>query len=281
MKKTEQNINSEEKREPRKRLRVIGIVLITLIVCQLIGGRVYMMIDENNIKKDPGNAEKYSLKNAGINENSSLEGKNILFLGSSVTLGTGALNISFADYLATRNNFTSYKYAVGATTLVDEMSILAFLASGDGDSYIQRIIKIDKNLDVDCLVCQLSTNDASMKKELGVISDSFNKGDFNTKTITGAMEYIIAYAEEVWECPVIFYTGAYYDSPEYAAMVNRLMELTEKWNIGVIDMYSDKEFNNIDSESYELYMRDKIHPTQAGYLLWWTPYIEKKLEEFL
>lgn len=281
MKGTEENLNPEKQKKPRKWLRVAGIILIVVIICQLIGGRIYMMIDENNIKKDPGNAEEYSIENAGTNENSSLQGKNIIFLGSSVTLGTGALDTSFADYLAARNNFTSYKYAVGATTLVDEMSILAFLSSGDGDSYIQRLKKIDKDLDADCLVCQLSTNDASMKKELGVISDSFDKSDFDTKTITGAMEYIIAYTKEVWNCPVIFYTGAYYDSPEYAAMVNRLMELSEKWDIGIIDMYSDEEFNDIDDTSYELYMRDEKHPTKAGYLLWWTPYMEQKLEELL
>ena len=26
---------------------------------------------------------------------------------------------------------------------------------------------------------------------------------------------------------------------------------------------------------------DKIHPTQAGYLEWWTPYMEEKMEEYL
>ena len=56
---------------------------------------------------------------------------------------------------------------------------------------------------------QLSTNDATTKKELGQISKGFDQPDFDTKTITGAEEFIIWYAQETWNCPVIFYTGSY------------------------------------------------------------------------
>ncbi len=61
--------------------------------------------------------------------------------------------------------------------------------------YITRLKKLDPNMQVDLLVCQLSTNDASQEKELGKISDSDDISDYDTKTITGAMEYIIAYAK--------------------------------------------------------------------------------------
>lgn len=37
--------------------------------------------------------------------------------------------------------------------------------------------------------------------------------------------------------------------------------------------YSNKEFNNISAEERSLYMADNIHPTKAGYLEWWTPYM--------
>ena len=30
-------------------------------------------------------------------------------------------------------------------------------------------------------------------------------------------------------------------------------------------------------KEYEVYMADPVHPTQAGYLEWWTP----KMEEYL
>jgi len=33
------------------------------------------------------------------------------------------------------------------------------------------------------------------------------------------MEYIICYAKQTWNCPVLFYTGTKYDSEQYAEMV--------------------------------------------------------------
>lgn len=49
----------------------------------------------------------------------------------------------------------------------------------------------------------------------------------------------------------------------------------------MIDMYNDRELNNIDQDSHNLYMFDKIHPTKAGYLKWWTSVIENYLYNYL
>mgnify|MGYP000715422101 CR=1 FL=1 len=34
-------------------------------------------------------------------------------------------------------------------------------------------------------------------------------------------------------------------------------------------------------KEYEVYMADPVHPTQAGYLEWWTPKMEEYLYQFL
>ena len=57
--------------------------------------------------------------------------------------------------------------------------------------------------------------------------------------------------------------------------------MKNKWNIDVIDLYRNTEFNDIDPEKYAFYMFDEIHPTKAGYLEWWTPEIEAELYEIL
>ena len=49
----------------------------------------------------------------------------------------------------------------------------------------------------------------------------------------------------------------------------------------VIDLWNDADFNNITTDEYDLYMADPIHPTKAGYLKWWAPYIEKALFEMI
>jgi lysophospholipase L1-like esterase len=197
---------------------------------------------------------------------------NLCFLGSSVTEGAASLETSFAEYIAVRNNCTYVKEAVGGTTLADN----------DKTSYIQRMLhNIDPNAQFDAFICQLSTNDASNAIPLGEISSSRNLEDFDTKTVLGALEYIIVYADTTWHCPVVFYTGTQYDSPAYGKMVEQLLKLQEKYEIGVIDLWNDAEMNQVSEEDYKLYMFDGIHPTQAGYLNWWTPKMEAYLYDYL
>lgn len=217
----------------------------------------------------PGNAKQYSLEQVNPIANSPIEGKRIVFLGSSVTYGASSMGVSFADYIGARNGCDIIKEAVSGTTLVDNGL----------SSYISRLKKLDKSAAADVFVCQLSTNDATQKKPVGNISDSDNLTDFDTSTVAGAVEYIIAYAKETWNCPVVFYTNPKYNSKEYEAMVTLLSQIAEKWDIAVIDMWNDEVFNSITEEQRTLYMADNIHPTQAGYLEWWTPYIEKYLFE--
>ena len=212
---------------------------------------------------------------------SPLAGKTIIFLGSSVTYGAAAGGQSFVELFEALDGVKAIKEAKSGTTLVDKNSILADDACGAGDSYVKRLKELDTRTSVDCVVVQLSTNDATLKIPLGEISEGTDLADFDTQTVTGAMEWIIRYSRDTWNCPVVFYTGARYDSPEYAAMVGRLMELKAKWGIGVIDLYTDDEFNAIDEEAYALYMHDPIHPTKAGYAEWWFPKMEKDLIEIL
>lgn len=199
-----------------------------------------------------------------------LAGKRIIFLGSSVTFGAAAGGESFVEWLERLDGIIAVKEAVSGTTLVDE-------PSGGCESYIARMKKIGKDIVADAFICQLSTNDASQKKALGAISESFLKEDFDTLTVAGAMEYVIAYARETWNCPVIFYTGTRYDSREYAAMVELLWELAKKWEIGVIDLWNDERMNAVSAEDYSRYMADPVHPAKEGYLEWWTPVFEAYL----
>lgn len=220
----------------------------------------------------PGNAEEYDFDDLTEMDNSPLSGKSICILGSSVAYGQASGKSAVGEYLSARFGAELTKEAVSGTTLVD---------NGD-TSYVQRMLNnIDSEAHFDLFVCQLSTNDAAKKLPLGEISDSMSGEDFDTSTITGAMEYIIWYAQKTWDCPVVFFTGSHYESEEYDAMVTRIEELKDKWGIGVLNLWSDEEFNNITDADRELYMSDDIHPTKAGYKLWWGPEQEKQLLEFL
>lgn len=217
----------------------------------------------------PGNRRKYDLDRVKEKPGSALRGKRIVFLGSSVTYGASSQRVSFVDYLGKQNGSDVIKEAVSGTTLVEEGQ----------DSYIARLRNMGED-HVDLFVCQLSTNDATRKKPLGAVGASTGPDDFDTGTVAGAMEYIIAYAKEKWGCPVMFYTNPRYDSEEYGRMVALLKEIRGRWDIGVIDMWDDEAFNRISEEDRSLYMADSIHPTKAGYLEWWLPYMEDKMERY-
>ena len=226
--------------------------------------------DWMNVASVPGNEECFSASAQTPNENSTLKGKTILFLGSSVTLGAASCSESFADYLEKIDGIHKIKEAVNGTTLVND--------GIEKRSYIERMLTMDKTVKADAFICQLSTNDATKQKTLGTVSEGFDREKFDISTIAGAIEYIISYAKETWNCPVYFYTGARYDSRNYAAMVARLYELKDKWDIGVFDLWSDDGFNAISDEERKLYMADPIHPTRAGYMKWWCPEMERQLK---
>ena len=198
-----------------------------------------------------------------------ISGKQIAWLGSSVTYGFASDGYSMVDAIEEEHfGAVCYKYAVSGTTLVNESE----------DSYVARLKQIDTSVDLDMLVVQLSTNDATQGKTLGEISDGVDIDGFDTTTVAGAIEYIIAYAKNTWNCPVVFYTGTYYESAAYASMVELLLDVQEKWDIGVIDLWNDAEMTALyETEQYWKYMSDTIHPTALGYKEWWTP----KFEEYM
>ena len=144
-------------------------------------------------------------------------------------------------------------------------------------AYVARMLTIDPSIHADAFVCQLSTNDAARRLPLGKASDSFDLNDFDTQTVVGAIEYIIAYARDTRDCPVVFYTGTKYENSTYADMVNFLLQIRDKWDIEVLDLWNDAEMNAVSTDDYKLYMVNGIHPSRAGYRDWWTP----KFEAFL
>ncbi len=196
--------------------------------------------------------------------------KKIIFLGSSVTYGSAAGGISFADLICEKNGFDMIKEAVSGTTLVDS----------EEQSYVKRLRTIDCDR-ADLFICQLSTNDAAQGKPLGTISDTRDISAFDVNTVAGAIEYILAYVTEKWNCPMAFYTGTWFNSEAYADMVSLLKQIAEKWNIRIIDLWNEPSFQSVSPEDYSRYMEDPVHPTLAGYREWWAPYIEKCILEML
>lgn len=265
----------------KKALIRTAAVLAAVPLLSAAALKAFIAREEKRRADVPGNDEIYDVKNQPKHPDSILNGRKILFLGSSVTYGAASEGQSFVDLFAQLDGVSAVKEAVSGTTLADIYSPRALLLFGSGASYVSRLKRLPGDLNPDCVVCQLSTNDASKKLPLGDIAADADITSFDRRTITGAIEFILAYCRDRWHCPVVFYTGSYYESEEYQAMVSRLYELKDKWHFNIIDLYTDEEFNTIDRETYDLYMFDPIHPTKAGYLKWWMPKMEADLIRFL
>ncbi|MCD8068227.1 MAG: SGNH/GDSL hydrolase family protein [Lachnospiraceae bacterium] len=251
----------------KKALIIFGAIVLFFSI------QIPVMLAINNGTFSAGNAEQYYVANTPALEANALTGKTIIFLGSSVTFGSASGGESFVEFMEKRDGIIPVKEAVSGTLLIDEPVY-------GKQSYITRMKTIDTSIQADAFICQLSTNDATMRKDLGTISEGFDPENFDTLTVAGAIEYIIWYAQGTWNCPVIFYTGSQYDSERYAAMVDLLLQIQEKWGIGVIDLWNDAEMNAVSEEDYKLYMVNGIHPSRASYREWWTPKFEAYLLEF-
>lgn len=209
-----------------------------------------------------------------IDPSDPLSGKTILWIGSSVTYGAqSGGHYSMVDAVEDLHSaLVCEKYAISATTLVN---------TGE-DSYVGRLKRIPKSKTPDLIVVQLSTNDATTNKPFGEISESRELADFDDTTIAGAIETIIAYARDTFNCPVCFYTGTYCEKEHYDEMVQLLLEIQKKWDIGVIDMFNNPEMTAVyGTEQYSTYMYDEVHPYRVGYVEWWTPVINAALTEYM
>ncbi len=203
-----------------------------------------------------------------------LSGKTILWLGSSVTYGAHAAgHYSMVDAVADLHPaLVCEKYAISATTLVNQSD----------SSYVSRLRLIPRDKKVDLVVVQLSTNDATTGKPFGEVGSSFAMEDFDDTTIAGAIETIIAYSRDAFQCPVVFYTGTFCEKENYPEMVQLLHQIEEKWNIGVIDMFNNEEMTAVfGTQQYEAWMGDQVHPNRDGYTQWWTPVIDAYLMEYM
>ena len=224
----------------------------------------------DHAKGHPGNDDRYDVSLVLPDYTSALRGKAIAFLGSSVTVGALSLGQACADYLARKDGVLAYKEAVSGTTLCND--------EHDGGSYVERMLTIPPEMHLDAFVCQLSTNDAWQGKPMGAVAA---QAPFDTATVAGAMQYVVQYARDTWGCPVLFYSGTYFESAEYAQMVELLDQVSTLMDVPVIDLYHDQQMRDVSPEDYALYMHDPVHPTKAGYELWWTPKFEEALAAVL
>lgn len=218
-----------------------------------------------------GNKKIYLPNEKHLDKNSNLLDKSILFLGSSITYGAASKGISFVEFLNKSYGVRTIKEAQSGTTL----------SGKENTSYVSRLKNnVATEAKLDAFVCQLSTNDARFNKSIGKISDSYDCHKFDIETTIGAIEFIISYVKENWNCPIIFYTCIREKDAYYEHLIKKLYEIKNKWDINIIDVWGNVEINKRAKDDKQM-MADDAHPTLKGYRYLYTPIFSKKLNQIL
>lgn len=257
-----------------KKKVVLALATLFLISCQNSSNQSSISVSQSSQEV----SSLYS-SSSSISESQSLSEESTItslildepiyyFLGSSVTYGHTTGGVSFVEMIDTTLNCQCVKSAVSGTTLTDNGS----------SSYVQRMKKMDETKTVEHFIVQLSTNDVTQNKPFGEISASDDLNDFDTRTVIGAMEYIISYVQIMWECDVTFYTNPNFNNNNYQNLITKLYELQDKWGIGIIDFYNYEGMEALDSTTLRSYMSDSIHPNTKGYK-WMAQEMSKYLKD--
>ncbi|WP_082617869.1 SGNH/GDSL hydrolase family protein [Lactobacillus selangorensis] len=218
---------------------------------------------------EKGNQPQYAPEQTTLNVDSVLYGKKIGFLGSSITYGAAAHGVSFVDYLRAEDGVLATKSAISGTTL----------AGNAEKSYVKRLVSdFDPEQHLDAFVCQLSTNDGRAHKQLGAITPDSQRDGFDQTTTLGAIEFICAYVQAHFDCPLVFYTCLRKPDSDYADLIQQLYQLQTKWQFQIIDLWADPVVNSVTKAAPDA-MFDDAHPTQLGYEKIWTPVFEKQLSQ--
>lgn len=239
----------------------------------MLGGAVVLYNKLPNGVKSvvAGNLPVYSPSKETMNVHSSLYGKRVVFLGSSITYGAGSMGKSFVEYLQARDGVIPTKSAISGTTL----------AGLEPKAYTSRLrTDFDQHASYDVFVCQLSTNDDRDHKKLGEITPYTQKGQFDRNTTIGAIEDTLSYVRTNFGCPIIFYTCLRKTDEAYSELIKQLYALQAKWHFYILDLWD----NSVMKESIKnnpSMMVDDAHPTQFGYKQLWTPVFEKELQDVL
>ncbi len=104
----------------RKKIIITAAVLALIIIsCAVI-----VLLNKYLGYFEKGNSRNYSVAETESLDDSPLNDKTIIFLGSSVTKGMDAYGESFVDFLAKRDGINALKYAVsGNVWLMTEIKI--------------------------------------------------------------------------------------------------------------------------------------------------------------
>ena len=204
--------------------------------------------------------------------------KRALFVGDSIAAGqcdnpVGNVWRAWAGRAAYNYDMTYVNAAVEGATL----------SSVSGNRVVDQLASASGTFDY--ILLQGGFADAAADVPIGSVSAD-RQGPFDTATYAGALEELFSTAVSMYPDAAIGFVTTYNATANEAAEVygtyqDVTQEICRKWNIPLLDWYSDPNINVIIlSVDTDAYLEDGLYPNSQGYDRL-TPYVERFLADLI
>ncbi|MBR6577742.1 MAG: hypothetical protein IKK74_02245 [Clostridia bacterium] len=218
-----------------------------------------------------------------VESTSPLKGKTMLFMGDSISYGSGDGVSPFRTGRAWAGRIADWTGAITTNASVGGAKV-SFQRGDDNWVYSQYVPH--QNTKFDIIVMHGGVNDARHNRPIGALSEGKDEATLkkNQPNYAGGLEWIFYNVSKTNPDAKLFFianhrldghsTGhakdmsAYFDIAKVAC---------EKWGIIFIDLYNNKELNDKLETTTTKYLPDTLHLNAAGYDII-TPYIISALE---
>ncbi len=228
--------------------------------------------------------KKYNITLPGTVESTSpLKGKKMLFMGDSISFGSGDAVSPFRTGRAWAGRIADLTGAI--TTNASVSGAKVSFQRGD-DNWVYSQYEPHANTKFDIIVMHGGVNDARHNRPVGTLSEGTDEATLekNQTSYAGGLEWIFYNVSKTNTDAKLFFianhrldghaTGKAKDMSEY---FNIAKAACEKWGIIFIDLYNNKELNDKLETTTTKYLPDTLHLNAAGYDII-TPYIISALE---
>ena len=225
---------------------------------------------------------------APTSPNSPLNGLKGLFMGDSISFGSG----DQLSYLRTGRAWAGRIQAITglqATNASVSGAKASYIAGDDTSKWLYNQYVPHANTKFDVIVMHGGVNDARHNRSVGTITDSDDEATLKKKATTyaGGLQWLFYNVKKTnGDAKLFFIANHHLDghstgkAKDMSAYFNIAKELCEKYGVIFIDLYNNKELNDKLETTTTKYLPDTLHLNAAGYDII-TPYIISALEEGL
>ena len=256
----------------KKALSFILILLIVLTCCGAFTQLASNMQPENNANtQNNSNNSNTSNEDNSNKESKDFSNMNIAFFGDSIARGYDgftrtAMDNPYPVLVAEELGFDNYySYAVSGSTFA--------LNNLQRTSLVNKYKELKADVDVISVMCGVNDYDNSLP--LGTIDDT------DGYTVYGAIKIVASGLKNNYEDAFIFFitpyntTWKHNTTYELIDVVNAIKEVCELYDIPVLDLYNE---GNFEDEMYNS-KSDGLHPSQNFHIQYTAPQIAQFIKD--